>query len=403
MPSNYIKIHFRYSELGLKGKNINIFEQILISNIKKALNFLGIEFKEIVIKQKQGIILLPFREANSNNDVLARLALLPGIKWVGNVLLSKNFKVLSDISSVVVEFLVANNIYISKLNVKRYDKSLQFNSNDVWLNIKKGLQNISKHYNNVTGQKNVLQLLIFSDYFELINVKRGIGGLPVGSTGRGLVLFSGGIDSPVATFLMTKRGIKFDLIHFTPLGIDEIKQSKIYKIYKQLKIFNPDSRLFIAHIPFIKEKLVDTRNQRKKISRNFKIYNPMIFFKHIIFKVAEQWAKKIYKQNFILISGDSLGQVSSQTISNLVATEFLLEKKTIVARPCIGLNKEEIIEIAKFINTYEYSIKEYKDCCSNLSKNSKTETQLSKLQEQDKNLGIEKIVNDSIKTIKLVD
>ena len=450
-------ILFRYSEIGLKGKNLRFFEQILQQNILKALEHLDflnhdnqVPHKvKIRFVQKQGIIefvnfeVLSQEQIDKINQILQYI---PGIQWWGVCQQVYDFNNLDTVLASLKDFFqkqfsgmqdkLSNSVI--KIEVKRYDKSISFTSNDVWLGLMKYLRkdfsintktsnastnientntansntaNTNTAHSNTANlhtanfnpakslfyHNNVLRykIFVYSNYLQVIKLYSGIGGLPVGSSGRGLVLFSGGIDSPVSAFLLARRGIKFDLLHFTPKDSQTIRKTKIYKLWLQLRKINPYTRLFIAKIPFVQQLV-----QQNKV---FTIYNPMIFFKHIIFRVAQDFARKLYKnKDFVLISGDSLGQVSSQTISNLRATELLLDKQILVLRPCIGLNKQEIINLATFLGTYDLSIQEYDDCCSRLSKTSKTQTDIVKFVKQDEQLGIEQIIQQSLQTVKEV-
>lgn len=179
----------------------------------------------------------------------------------------------------------------------------------------------------------------------------GLGGLPVGSSGKVVSLISGGIDSPVASFLMMKRGCNVVFVHFyNRIITSEEAVSKLEKIVNVLTRFQLESKLYL--IPFEKLQLEVVKNVPSKYR--------MIVYRRAMNRVANVVA---HKENAkALVTGDSLGQVASQTLENLSAIHNVSEVQ--VFMPLIGLDKLEIINIAKKIGTYEYSILPYQDCCS---------------------------------------
>lgn len=441
-----MEVIFHYSEIALKKGNRSFYEQILRQNIANSLKQNCDILAKVSIKQSTGFINGEFNQ--DINCLFQVLLLTPGIAWFGieyaNLPLS-TFKDKKYAQVMYQEIALLLHLYFKKfskhlhINVVRKNKILKVTSQDIWINLRQ-LQRKSANVgvggnvfeNNIDKEGQIkkklldiigehidrlhsLQIIIDNKAVHIYARFNGVFGLPVGATGKGVVLFSGGIDSPVAAFVAAKRGISFDLLHFSPYSADEIKQTKIYEIYKKLKLINPYARLFVASVPFSKQ----AKTNQEIIA---KLYNPMVVFKRIIAQVACLLGTKLYKNGFIVVSGDSLGQVSSQTISNLIAVnkafyytnikqnikndqsdqELCLDRAVFV-RPLSGMNKDEIIDIAKQINTYDSSIKEYVDCCSILAKTSKTSTNLGKIQMQDKYLNIEKIIKQAFDTVQKIE
>lgn len=451
---DYPQIIFRYSEIGLKGQNLRFYEKILQNNIFNTIKYIYKKELDFVIKfdQKQGKIYINSESAEKASKIAEKILLslkyVSGIAWYAKVEQTVTTKEFASDYKVALDKTLKQlgTFYFENIVVKRYDKSLSFTSHDIWLYVRKYLRDlqdnkadviqkssvvkqydihsvnnssnkdhdmklknrVTKSGNRVTSKQDLI-ILIHKNNVLFAVKKLGLGGLPVGATGKGIVLFSGGIDSPVASIMMANRGTNFSLLHFTPLSAQEIKKTKIYKLYKVLKLYNPYTKLYIANIPFIQDLL---KNNNKLQSQ--KIYNLMILFKRLIVRIAYRFGAKLYKYNFITVLGDSLGQVSSQTISNMIATTESFYsfnndkcsdsiKKSVLIRPLVGLNKDFIIDLAKKYGTYELSIQEYIDCCSRLAKNSKTETNLSKMQTQEAELDMNSIVGRSIETIQVVE
>jgi thiamine biosynthesis protein ThiI len=193
----------------------------------------------------------------------------------------------------------------------------------------------------------------------------GANGLPVGSSGRAVVLFSGGIDSPVATFYAMKRGLHPIYMHVHAFA--DNKNVKIAKIKDLVKILskystNPTIYLIPGHV---------FQSAAMKVQSKYEL----VLFKLFLYKLAEKIAEK--EEAEAIVSGESLGQVASQTIGNLTASQ--IDIKRFIMRPLIGLDKQEIINLAKRIGTFDASIKEYKDVCSIAARNPATNSNSAKI------------------------
>jgi thiamine biosynthesis protein ThiI len=195
---------------------------------------------------------------------------------------------------------------------------------------------------------------------------RGPGGLPVGTSGRVLALLSGGIDSPVAAYLMAKRGCRVDFVHFTaaPVTREEILQSKIWRLAQQVARYTLGSRLFV--VPYVHFDLA---------LMHAKVGYELVLFRRFMMRVAERIARE--NRARALVTGDNLSQVASQTMSNLISASEACAMQ--VLRPILAFDKEETIAIAQRIGTYPISIEAYKDCCALISGKPKTRSMAERL------------------------
>ncbi len=345
---NYLLISM--DETWLKGKNRHQYICHLNNHLNYILKSQNYDFKYENINQR-----LVFKfEKKINDNLINIISKIPGIS-----LISPACKITSSIDEVVSLAIKHINSLKKKpktfkVNTKRSDNNLKLTS--VKLNCLVGDRFISAFNKKIkVDLKNphiCIDIYAYLDYF-FVSFKKfhGIGGLPIGSSKKALTLLSGGIDSPVASYLMAKRGLMQTFVFFYayPFVSEEVKD-KILELANTLGIFLKKSSLII--IPF--GKLQEYIAQRCRES-----YRTM-FFRIAMIKVCNHLAKKFdYKA---IITGDSLGQVSSQSLDNI----SLIDKfsSTLVLRPLIGMNKSEITKIAEQINTYKTSILPHDDACS---------------------------------------
>lgn len=200
---------------------------------------------------------------------------------------------------------------------------------------------------------------------------RGPSGLPVGPSGRVLVLLSGGIDSPVAAYLMAKRGCRVDFIHFTAnsMTAKEAAESKIVRLARQLSQFTLGARLFL--VPYV---YFDLALMRQKLDFE------LVLFRRFMVRVSERLAHQLRAK--ALVTGDNLSQVASQTMMNLISTSKATN--LLVIRPIVGFDKEDTIALAQKIGTYSISIEPYKDCCALISDHPRTRSLHERLEQLEK-------------------
>ncbi len=338
----YSNTVIHYSEIGIKKGNRKIFEKILAKNIKVSTGLAPVlEYGRLVINQY-------------NNETSQKLKLIPGIANF-----SPAASVSPDIEEIKEKLLTVASSVFSKYENKgqlsfcirtiRANKSFPLTSvqvNEILgahiINHKKIKVDLSNPIVTLyveIGEKNVF---IYTEKFE------GLGGLPVGSSGSVLVLLSGGIDSPVASYKMMLRGCHVVFVHFH--NYTSRIEDKLERLVSVLNKYQTKSKIWI--IPFLEfqEKIIES------VPPNYR----MIMYRRLMLKMAEQIAKK--ESCKALVTGDSLGQVASQTLENL--SVIYDAAKMPILSPLIGSSKQDIIDIAQEIGTYEISIEKYRDCCS---------------------------------------
>ncbi|MCL5009796.1 MAG: hypothetical protein M1433_02355 [Candidatus Parvarchaeota archaeon] len=358
-----LSIH--YGEIALKGKLRSKFERLLINNIKYAVGTAPHSFQNRL-----------FLEGN-DAETIHRLSLIPGVSWIGRYIsIDRNTDELEN----TLRSITPNHPEIN-LDVKRVDKSFENTS----LDIKKKLIMDLGIKLLPTGPKIRIEIMPDS-YIINYDITRGIGGVPSGSAGRIISLFSGGIDSAVAPLEMMKRGCNVDLLHV--YAVPDEKQVLDSKISRIAEILSTVSPLKLYMVPFHVFNL-------KVISVNPRY--ELVMFKRFLLKLAEEMCLSYgYKG---ISTGDSLSQVASQTLDNINAISYGIDIP--VLRPLLSNNKEEIIYKAQMYGTYDVSIKSYKDCCSLVSKNPLTTSTQEKVKELENALDLDSIVKESLSRLSV--
>ena len=387
-------ILLRYGELFLKGKNRNVFENALLNNIKSAVfaveNTHGAEIKKI-----GGRYLLSGFNADNLEALVLKLK-----KVFGLVSLSVAYEVETDINSIknLVKTFVKENLNSSiktfKVDVKRADKKFPINSIDFSAKVGGIVLDI---YPNLKVDLHNPEFLLEIDIRE--NGKTYVfagreaccGGLPVGVSGNALVMLSGGIDSPVATYLVAKRGLKISAIHFHsyPYTSKQAKD-KVIKLANEVKDYTGEFNLYCVSFTKIQEE----------IHKNCKDGYMITIMRRIMMRICEILCEK-FGFNAI-VTGENLGQVASQTVESLTSTESVL-KNHIVLRPLVTFDKLEIIDIAKQIGTFETSILPYEDCCTVfLPKNPLIKPKIELVEKEEEKLDIDWLVKNAIDTMEVI-
>lgn len=350
-----------YNEIGLKGKNRGFFEKKLIENIKKKIK--GVK----AVDRRYGKIIIEFETEKENDELIKQLALIPGVSSFAFPLRANSSE--KDIVDKTIELLSAKKFDTFRVTTTRSNKLFPKNSNEV--NILLG-DAIRKHFNrkvDLSHPELTLRVEI-TEKETLINDQKfkGIGGLPVSSSGKVVTLLSGGIDSPVAAYLMAKRGLKNIFCHVQnkTMGGDREGKEKIKKLVAQLAEIQGESKLYIVPFEEIQKAIIAF------VPAEFR----MIIYRRFMMRIAQAIAGLEKAKG--IVTGDCVGQVASQTIENINCVYEGLELP--ILPPLMGMNKEEIIEIAKKIGTYELSIIPYPDCCSFLiAKHPETRARIEKI------------------------
>ncbi len=341
-------ILIKYGELTTKKGNRKIFINTLYSNILKKLKNLNVNiFKDM------SRMYIEYLEKDSN-EILKNIGEIFGIHAY-----SIAYKTESNIDSIkktITEVLkdnLDNKPYSFKVETKRSDKSFKNNSIEC-NNIYGG--HILKTFNNlkvdVHNPNIVVHVEIRSDYsYIYLNEYKGLGGYPVGTLGKCLAMLSGGIDSPVASYLALKRGIKLDFVYFEAIPHTSLEaRNKVINLARKLYPYMGEARLII--VPFTKLQEAIYKNCLENYS--------ITIMRRMMFRIMEKLTKRFKALG--IVNGESIGQVASQTLTSMNVINSVTNLPVI--RPVACFDKLEIIDIAKKIDTYDISILPYEDCCT---------------------------------------
>lgn len=381
----YISVSF--GELTLKGNNRKIFEDRAVKKVLRSIKDFQIEehYKE------QGKLYIK-ADKEDFPEMIDSIKKVFGIAYISPCI--KVEKNIEDMEESIVEFIREKNITENKtfkVEVNRVDKSFKYKSPE--LNPRLGGA-ILKNFGNV------LSVDVHNPDFKVyIDVKRNVyifsdrtkgwGGLPIGSSGRGLLLLSGGIDSPVAGFLLAKRGVEISALHFhsypftSDRGLEKVKD-----LARQLSYYTGRITMYSINLLPIQKEINEKCREREMtiLSRRF------------MMRIGEELSKK-YEYD-ALITGESLGQVASQTIQGVSVINSSVEMP--ILRPLIAMDKSEIIEISREIGTYETSILPFEDCCTVfLPRRPVTKPKLHDILRSEGNIDVEELVKDAIESMEI--
>lgn len=363
-----ILIH--YGELGLKGNNQPLFHTRLRQNIRRRLDLAGLAWP-VEETPTYFIVPLPAEAGEKLEAAFKALQQVAGIAWLAPAIRfshrnfdgeyqAEDFERLYTHLRPMAESLFAPGKTFC-VRVKRPNKFVPFISPELaaklgeWI-----LEHTSWRQVNVKKPDVTFQLELHKTTAYVFSRKlAGMGGLPVGTAGRVLTLLSGGIDSPVAAYLMAKRGCRLDFIHFTASfqEREKVEEEKVARLARRLNDFSPGSRLFVVPYTYFDMALL-----------NGKVDYEVVLFRRFMVRVAAQLARRL--KSLALVTGDNLSQVASQTLSNIATT--LQASSLPLLQPLLGFDKEEIIRVAEKIGTLEESLKPYKDCCALISRHPRT-------------------------------
>ena len=360
-------ILIKNGELVLKGLNRNTFEDVLIKNMKKALHDIG-EFK---FTKSQSTIMVESVDGEADlEDAVEALKRVFGIAALSRAAVAE--KDMNAIKYAAKEYLDEELSFAKtfKVEAKRSDKKFPFKSPEIQRELGGFLLSKFPHLKVDVHHPEVTVTVEVRDSHAFIrgNNIKGAGGMPVSTSGRAAVLISGGIDSPVAAYMMAKRGIELVAVHFaSPPYTTELAEQKVMTLLHKVARYSGPITTYVVPFTELQETIRD--------------YCPEEYFtiimRRYMMKISEILAER---QNCsALITGESVGQVASQTIYALGCTDAAVNMP--VFRPCIGMDKDEIITISRKIDTFETSIQPYEDCCTVFTpKHPKTRAKLTDVQ-----------------------
>ena len=376
-----ILIH--YSEIALKKNNRKFFEKIFINNIK--VHTKNLSYKKIYLKAARIFI----SDINHNEwDHFKKI--LKNVMGLKNAtLMIESETTIENIKSISEKLVSKVNFETYRITTKRHDKSLSFDSRDINIKIGQHIQDLTKKSVSLKFPDiNIrIELLQHKSYIGFDQIK-GYSGLPANCQEKALSLISSGIDSPVASFEMIKRGVSVDYIHFhsypatSMASIDNVK-----KLLNVLSNYQLKSNLFLVPLLEIQQSIM------AQIPDKYWV----IFFRRYMVKIANEVSKR--SNAIALITGDSIGQVASQTLSNIRAISNISELP--ILRPLAGYNKEDIVNKAKAINTYDISVEPYQDCCSFfVPPHPETKARMTQVDILEKKLNLKDVYNKTLDNIE---
>lgn len=337
-------ILIKYGELTTKGDNRNLFINVLYNNIKNALEGYNVK----IIKNRVRM----FIETEDNIDEIVDI--LKNIFGIHSIVVATRVNTnTEEIESSCLDIAKNTSFKTFKVQTSRSDKKFPIKSMDFSRRIGTLLlKNIPDIKVNVHDPEYLLEIEIREDYTYIYHKEiAGAGGYPVGVAGKGLLMLSGGIDSPVAGYLAMKRGIKIECVYFeSPPHTSIMAKNKVKKLVEELTKYNSSITLHVVKFTGIQEAIY------KYIDPTYMI----TIMRRMMYRISE---KIMEKEGFLcLINGESVGQVASQTLTSMNTINSVTNKPVI--RPVACLDKLEIIDISKKIGTYETSILPYEDCCT---------------------------------------
>lgn len=377
----------RFGEIFLKGKNRSYFEKKLINNIRESLQKFN-----VLVERVPGRYVVSNYNEEDEFEIIDRVSKIAGIfSFSPAVCFDTDFEIIAKHAREIAE----GKFGTFKIETNRADKS--FNLNSMQTSSEIGGIVLASNKNLKVDVKNP-DLVISIDirengktYMYSENI-RGVGGMPVGTSGNGLLLLSGGIDSPVAGYMMAKRGVKISAVHFHsyPYTSDFARQ-KVETLAKIISKYCGNLTIYMVSMTELQEQIHEHCDDSYMIT----------LLRRGMFTVAERLCEKFGQK--MIITGESLGQVASQTIESMSTVAEVLNHTQMI-RPLVAFDKCDTIEIAKKIGTYETSIEPYEDCCTVfLPENPVVHPDLQKTKKQQSRIDFDAIIERALNNLEIVE
>ena len=376
----------RYAEIWLKGKNRGFFEHALESNLRRAVSSFHCE----LVKQSGRYLVQNFYEDEAES-IIQKLQRVFGVHSISVAL-----ETASDMDALFeAAKTLARPCGTFKVESHRGDKKYPMTSVELskelgarLLENAKGALRVDVHTPEFVVRVDIREhgvALVFADFID------AVGGMPVGTAGKGLLLLSGGIDSPVAGYMMAKRGMKVDGLHFHSYPYTNMQaKEKVVELATILSEYTCGINLYSISVTHIQEAIHEHCKPELMIT----------LLRRFMYRIAERHAKKIGAQ--CLITGESLGQVASQTIEGMTSSNSVMEELPVL-RPLVGFDKSEIIERSIKMGTYETSILPYEDCCTVfLPDFPAIRPQLKEILEEESKLDLEGLIAQSLAYVEKI-
>lgn len=374
----------RCGEVALKGLNKPYFERMLVDRIKRVLK----KYNDVEVKRHEGLIFVRAPKELDSDLIVGDISRVFGVASISPAVEVESD--MEEIGQAAVEYMLRliekKGVKTFKVDAKRADKNFPVKSPDIARQIGARI---------LIGCK-VLKVDVHNpDCLLFVDVRKdksyiyeqkisGFGGLPLGTNGKGMILLSGGIDSPVAAWMMAKRGMLIEAVHFHSYPYtSERAREKVVDLASIVAGYCGRFRMHIINLLPIQEMIVQNCPEEETT----------ILVRRFMMKIAEKVAQET--DCCMLITGENLGQVASQTAEALVVTDQSVQMP--VMRPLIAMDKVDIMEIARNIGTFETSILPYEDCCTVfLPKHPTTKPKLEKILESESRLDVEQLVADAV-------
>lgn len=383
----------KYAEIGIKGKNRYIFEDALVKHIRRALKRVEGNFS---VSKAMGRIYVNVESDYDYDEVMEALQCIFGIVWICPVVQIPDHG-FEDLSKQVVEYI--ERVYPErpktfKVDSRRSRKNYPLNSQE--MNRELGgiiLDAFSDMKVDVHKPEMMLHIEVREKFINIYSKEiPGPGGMPIGTNGKAMLLLSGGIDSPVAGYMIAKRGVFLDATYFhAPPYTSERAKQKVVDLAKEVAKYSGPIRLHIVNFTDIQLYIYD-KCPHEELT---------IIMRRYMMRIAEELAKRSGAMG--LVTGESIGQVASQTMQSLAATNEVCTMP--VFRPVIGFDKQEIVELAVKIGTYETSIQPFEDCCTIfVAKHPVTKPNINVIRSSEKKLEerIDAMVQEALDTTEVI-
>lgn len=379
----------RFGETALKGKNKSYFEKKLVDRVKKILR----KFSGVDVYREEGLVFVSANSENSQEELVGEISKVFGISSISPAVETNTN--MEDIYETAVNFMMnlieKESVRTFKVEAKRADKNFPVKSPEIARlvggEVLKGCKVLKV---DVRNPQVCLHVDVRRDKAYIYRKKiQGYGGLPLGTNGKGMLLLSGGIDSPVAGWMMAKRGMSIEAIHFHSYPYTSQRaQEKVEDLARQISIYCGDFKLHIVNLLSVQEEIIKACPEEETT----------ILVRRFMMKIAEKVGEQTGAKT--LITGESLGQVASQTTESIVCTDQSVAMP--VLRPLIAMDKVDIMDVAKKIGTYETSILPYEDCCTVfLPKHPVTRPKLESILHSEEKLNVDKLVAEAMKNVQI--
>ena len=380
----YTTVMIRFGELNTKGKNKIMFINTLLRNIKHALK----EFKNLEISKTHDRIYIDLN-GEDHNKIHEKLQMVSGIQNYSFV--NRVEKDMDKIIDACEELIKDKEKFTFKVKAKRADKNFNVHSDDMNRLVATRILKNYEHKVDIHNPDVSIYIEVrLEGAFVYLDIIKGLGGFPLGVIGKSMLLMSGGIDSPVAAYLMMKRGIKIEAVHFaSPPYTSDGAIKKVKDLLKVLAGIQEEIKLVIIPFTKIQEKIYEGKDESYNIT----------IMRRMMYRIAEREA--IMNNCLALCSGESIGQVASKTLESMATINEVVKLPMI--RPLAIFDKLDIIDIAKKIGTYDISIRPFIDCCTIFTpKNPTTKPSIKRAETLEKEFDYESLIEEAISNAEVV-